>query len=130
MITYTKTLKYLFLGISLFVTNVTFSQTGTVEVNQSEEVTQLLELKKEIDAEETQFRIQVYNGSRGGAEKTKTDFRKSFSQWPLEMKFETPNYKIWVGKFKTRMEAERALVKIKRKFENAFIFKPKKKKKK
>ena len=46
------------------------------------------------------------------------------------MKFETPNYKIWIGKFKTRMEAERALVKIKRKFETAFIFKPKKKKKK
>ena len=35
------------------------------------------------------------------------------------------NYKIWVGNFKTRLEADRALVKIKRKFSNAFYFKPK-----
>ena len=123
-------MKYFCFGLVLLISATGFSQTGTVEVNQSEEVSQLLELKKQIDAEETVFRIQVYNGSRGGAEKTKTDFRNSFSQWPLEMKFETPNYKIWVGKFKTRIEAERALVKIKRKFENAFIFKPKKKKSK
>ena len=124
---YTNTLKFLFLSLLIFSTKIGFSQTTTTEVNQSEEISQLLELKKEIDAEESQFRIQVYNGSRGGAERTKTEFLKSYSQWPLEMKFETPNYKIWVGKFKTRMEAERALVKIKRKFENAFIFKPKKK---
>ena len=44
------------------------------------------------------------------------------------MKFETPNYKVWVGNFETRLEADRALRRIKRKFANAFIFKPKKEK--
>jgi hypothetical protein len=40
--------------------------------------------------------------------------------------YETPNYKIWVGNFRTRLEADRALVKVKSKFPTAFIFKPKK----
>jgi hypothetical protein len=42
------------------------------------------------------------------------------------MEFETPNYKIWIGNFNTRLEADRALVKVKRKFAYAFYFKPKK----
>ena len=42
------------------------------------------------------------------------------------MRYETPNYKIWVGNFKTRLEADRALQRIKRAFNSAFIFKPKK----
>ena len=44
------------------------------------------------------------------------------------MRFETPNYKIWIGNFKTRLEADRALLLIKKKFYSAFVFKPKKEK--
>jgi len=40
------------------------------------------------------------------------------------MKYETPNYKVWVGRFRTRMEADRKLVKVKKLFPNAFLFTP------
>ena len=42
------------------------------------------------------------------------------------MVFNTPNYKIWVGNFRDRLEADRALLRIKKSYMNAFIFKPKK----
>jgi len=121
-----KYLKIFTLVFTLF-DYVSSAQKGKVEVNQSNEINQLLNLKKEINKEDQFYKIQIYNGSRSGALDAKSEFRESYNEWPLEMKFETPNYKIWVGNFKTRLEADRALLRVKKKFGNAFIFKPKKK---
>ena len=115
---------------SMFCTNNIIAQNGVVSVNQDKDIDVLLDLKKEVNKSQSNYKIQVYNGNRSGAQKTRLEFRNSFSDWSTSMKFETPNYKIWVGNFKTRLEADRALLKIKRKFNNAFIFKPKKEKKK
>jgi hypothetical protein len=40
--------------------------------------------------------------------------------------FNTPNYKVWVGNFRTRIEAERNLIEIRTKYENAYLIKPQK----
>ena len=115
-----------FLLISgLYITS-SYAQEGTVTVNQSEEIDELLRLKKEINRTEKLFKIQIYSGNRGGAEKARSEFLQSFSEWKISTEFETPNYKIWVGNFKTRLEADRALLRVKKKFRSAFIFKPKK----
>ncbi|GAA4894755.1 hypothetical protein GCM10023311_19300 [Flaviramulus aquimarinus] len=74
------------------------------------------------------YKIQVYSGNRSGAQNAKKEFGSSFLDWRATMQYETPNFKIWVGNFRTRLEADRALKKIKRKFNSAFIFKPKKEK--
>lgn len=119
--------KLMFFGLVwLLCFSISNAQKGTVEVNQSKEINQLLNLKKEINKNEVFFKIQIYNGNRSGALKTKSEFWKSFSEWPLEMKYETPNYKIWIGNFETQLEADRALLRIKKKFSNAFILRPKK----
>ena len=41
------------------------------------------------------------------------------------MKYETPNYKIWVGNFRTQLEADRELRLLRKHFPNAFSLKPK-----
>jgi hypothetical protein len=102
------------------------AQQGTVEVNQDKKIDALLKVKKEINSTEANYKIQIYSGDRPGAEKAQSDFKNAFNEWPSNKVFETPNYKIWVGNFKTRLEADRALLKIKQKFTNAFYFKPKK----
>jgi SPOR domain len=123
-----KILLFTFL-FSTFYVNKIVAQEGVVSVNQDKDIDVLLDLKKEVNKSHSNYKIQVYNGNRSGAEKTRSEFRNSFSDWPTSMKFETPNYKIWIGNFKTRLEADRALLIIKKKFKNAFIFKPKKEKK-
>ena len=105
-----------------------YAQNASVTVNQDPEITKLLSLKKEVDRKEKYYKIQIYNGSYSGAENAQVNFRKFFSGWPVSKEFETPNYKIWVGNFKTRLEADRALLRVKKKFANAFILKPKEKK--
>ena len=124
-----KNYKYftVFFFVFALFTGVSSAQKGEVEVNQSNEINQLLKLKKEVNKKAQFYKIQIYNGSRSGALNAKSKFRESYNEWPLEMKFETPNYKIWIGNFKTRLEADRALLRVKKKFGNAFIFKPKKK---
>ena len=115
--------------LALFTTTNLLAQEGEVTVNQDKQIDALLSLKKDLNRTESNYKIQIYNGNREGAEKARLEFRKSFMDWPTSMRYETPNYKIWIGNFKTRLEADRALLKVKKKFGNAFIFKPKKRKK-
>ncbi|MFT5216111.1 MAG: hypothetical protein ACI83H_001230 [Glaciecola sp.] len=113
-------------SISLFSFANVAAQQGTVEVNQDKQIDALLTIKKSVNASEANYKIQIYSGNRPGADKAQSEFRSAFREWSSTMEFETPNYKIWIGNFNTRLEADRALVKVKLKFAYAFYFKPKK----
>ena len=118
---------YKFLIITLLLSvlfiNNTEAQEGVVAVNQDKDIETLLRLKKDVNRTLVNYRIQIYNGNRQGAKKAELEFKNVFSDWTPSMKFQTPNYKIWVGGFKTRLEADRALLKIKKEFRHAFIIK-------
>lgn len=106
-----------------------YSQAGQVSLNQDESITALLELKKKMNKNENdsdRYKIQIYSGGRSEAHEAKKEFSKLFVDMVPSMQYETPNFKIWVGNFRTRLEADRALKKIKQDFPSAFIFKPKK----
>jgi hypothetical protein len=105
-----------------------FAQDGLVTIDQDSDIDKLLEYKKDVKTVNL-FKIQVYSGTRSGAETSKQDFLNSFNDWPVSMEFDSPNTKIWVGNFRSRLEADKALLKIKKKYHNAFIFEPKKDKK-
>ena len=124
---YKEFLMFFSLFLGLTAGTEIHAQSGSVEVNQDKQIDELIELKKDINRKEKNFMIQIFNGNRSGAENARREFRESFYGFPTSMEYETPNYKIWVGNFRTRLEADRALLKIKRKFASAFIFKPKSK---
>ena len=118
-----------FLALLLFFSlQLSYSQNGQIEVNQDPQINELLALKKKINPSENasgKYSIQIYSGNRQGAEKSKTDYLNAFTEWKTTLVYEEPNYKVWVGNFKTRLEADRAFVDIQKKFPSAFIFKPK-----
>ena len=109
------------LGFSLQIN----AQEGRVNIDQDKDITTLLEYKKDLSTVDL-YKIQVYQGNRSGAEDAKNKFASLYEEWPISMEYETPNYKIWVGNFRSRLEADKALIKIKKNYTNAFIFKPKK----
>lgn len=124
-------LKISALSLLAFITasNYCFAQQGSVVVNQDKKIITLLEVKKEMNKNESdsdRYKIQIYNGNRSGASAAIKEFSSSFTDWKSTDTYEPPNFKVWVGDFRTRLEADRALNKIKSKFPNAFIFKPKK----
>ncbi|TXD82422.1 SPOR domain-containing protein [Subsaximicrobium wynnwilliamsii] len=103
------------------------AQQGNVTVDQHSDITKLLEYKKDVKTVNL-YKIQLDFGSRAEAESLKIEFQNEFSEWPAEMVYETPNYKVWVGNFSTRLEADIALQKIKKSFTKAMVFEPKKEK--
>ncbi len=124
-------MKISFLSLVCFIaiSSHCYSQQGHVTINQDKHINVLLDLKKEMNKNETsseRYKIQVYSGNRSGAHDAQKEFSSSFGNWHPSMQYETPNFKIWAGNFRTRLEADRALKKIKQKFPHAFIFKPKK----
>ncbi|WP_418602407.1 SPOR domain-containing protein [Hwangdonia sp.] len=106
-----------------------FAQEGHITINQDKNISNLLALKKELNKDEDtpdRYKIQIYNGSRAGATSAQKELHSSYNDWHSKIVFDTPNFKIWAGNFRTRLEADRALKRIKKNFPNAFIFKPKK----
>jgi hypothetical protein len=66
----------------------------------------------------------LYYGNLDTANKLAKDFSKDFSEWETQIIFETPNYKLRVGKFKKILEAQKELEKIKKIYTSAFILMP------
>lgn len=103
------------------------AQTATLTVHQDPKITELLQLKKDLEKENKLsdgFTIQLYYGEMDKASQILLKYRGSYGQWPASIEYETPNYKVWAGNFATRIEAERALLEIQKNFSSAFILKP------
>lgn len=104
-----------------------FGQQATVTVNQDEKIPMLLELKKEMEKDNelsTGYTIQLYYGDLGKANEILRKYRGRYGDWPASIEYETPNYKVWVGNFNERIDADRALMEVQETFPAAFILKP------
>ena len=103
------------------------AQDQNVSVSQDPKFEQLLNEKRKINASLTvndSYKIQIYNGGSENAKKTLNEFRQEFNDIDATIVFNTPNYKVWVGNFRTRIEAERNLVTIKDRYKNVLLIKP------
>jgi uncharacterized protein YxjI len=106
-----------------------YAQEGNTTVAQDPKFEQLLNEKRKINTSITvndRYKIQIYNGDSETSIKTLTDFKRDFRNFDGTIVFSTPSYKVWVGNFKTRIEAERNILDIKKKYPNAFLIKPNK----
>jgi hypothetical protein len=125
-----RTLKILLL-ITLFsaTTNTITAQNSNLNVTQDTKFEQLLNEKRKSNPNllySDRYKIQIFNGASETAKKTLSEFRQEFKNLDGTIIFNTPNYKVWVGNFRTRMEAERNLVDIQKKYKTVFLIKPSK----
>ncbi len=121
-----RSILYLLLSFKL-IPNI-YSQSA-VNVVQDSKFEQLLNDKRKINATTTsndRFRIQIFNGETETAKTTLADFRKNNKNIDGTIVFFTPIYKVWVGNFKTRIEAEKNMLELKKKYPLAFLIRPQK----
>jgi hypothetical protein len=119
---YFKTRFFLLILFTTFISQVIFAQTS----DQQKKLNELIKIKKELtnnDQLKEFYKIQLYSGNLRDAEDLKTNFDYQFDI-PSTIKYESPNYKVWVGNFRTRLEADRAMLTIKEAYENGFIIRP------
>ena len=105
------------------------AQQGQVSIVQDEAIPALLEKKTEMVKDGVigdRYRIQIFSGDNNQASKVIKEYRSLYPDWSSTIVFETPNYKVWVGNFRNSLEADRALIEVKKSFPSAFRFKPEK----
>ncbi len=120
----------LLLFIPLCVCSIKLSaQESNLTVTQDPKFEQLLNEKRKINSSITvndRYKIQIYNGDSETSKKTLVDFRRDFKNYDGTIVFSTPTYKVWVGNFKSRIEAEHNLIDLKKRYPNALLIKPNK----
>lgn len=124
-------IRLIFFFLVLFTYQSYSQKTGKVEVITSDvRINSLLE--KHIAFNENResisgFRIQIYfdsgNNSKSRALSVMNEFKAKYPDMGVYLVFQEPNYKIRVGNFRSRMDAQRFLVKITEQFSDAFIVK-------
>ncbi|QED38111.1 SPOR domain-containing protein [Antarcticibacterium arcticum] len=103
------------------------AQTGQVNIQQDPIIPQLLEQKTDLTKKGRfgeRFNIQLFNGDNNAASEVLKTVRQKYSDWPSDIIYETPNYKVLMGNFRNRLEADRVLLQIKQDYPAAFIPKP------
>ena len=113
----------------LFSQNI-FSQTTKTIIEQDEKIEKLLQEKRKNNSGITindKFKIQIFYGNIDESKKTLLAFKKEFILLDGTIIFSNPSYKVWVGSFKSKIEAEKSLINIKKKYPSAVIIEPNKK---
>ncbi len=115
-----------FFYLFLFISSALYGQEINQSMSQDSSIIKLLKLKTDYNKkiyESSFYTIQIYYGDLKEADSILKMFSEEFEEIKTSLIFETPNYKVRVGKFKTLIDASKNLEKIKRKFRGAFILK-------
>lgn len=120
--------KFVFYFFLLCFSSLTvIAQNQNIGLSQDPKFEQLLDEKRKINTSLTindSYKIQIFNGGGENAKKTLSEFRQEFKDIDATIVFNTPNYKVWVGNFRTRIEAEKTLADIKDRYKNVLLIKP------
>lgn len=120
--------NYLALSLLVFCAANAVAQ-ESVNVVQDTRFEQLLNEKRKINSSITvndRYKIQIFYGDNDKARKTLADFKRDFKTMDGTIIFESPTYKVWIGNFKSRIEAEKNLLDVKKKYPYALLIKPNK----
>ncbi len=116
---------FLALGANLFSQN---NYSGNVQVITDSKIDSLVQLHKEYNQKHpliTGYRIQILKASGNNAldiiEKSEAEFSERYENIPVYLTFNEPDYRVRVGDFRTRLEAEKFLKKISRKYPGAWV---------
>lgn len=67
------------------------------------------------------YRIQLYNGDESEAYKLRSTFQNSFPEYKAQIFYKAPEWKVQVGEFKSRLEADKAMLVISEKYKGIVL---------
>jgi hypothetical protein len=98
------------------------------QVVQDKTIESVMELKKEhqkLNPKIDGFKIQLYNGIETESYLVRTKFLTVFPDMKVDISYKAPEWKVQVGNFRTRIEADQSLLKIKEQFPGSLVVKAK-----
>ncbi len=103
-----------------------YSQNADIHIEQDEKIDKLLGIYKSALSSSEYYRIQVGFGNSDKARTIKSNVEIDFPELPSRIDFDSPTYRVRVGRFKTKLEAERKFNEVRAKYPDAMLLKPKK----
>jgi len=100
------------------------AQSPSLEIQQDSTITRLMATKKQIDTENYSskfYTIQLFYGGNKQAEELYETLKNDFPDWEADLSFETPNYKVQVGRFKNYYLGLYKLEEVKKVYPAAFL---------
>ena len=67
------------------------------------------------------YKIQIFYGDGNNARKVLNDFKKTYRDLDATIIFSSPNYKVQVGNFKSKIDADRNRLEIIKKYPDALV---------
>ena len=114
-----KSIALLFLIVLLTTSYSAFSQNKT---NKSAEIKSIISKKRSFNnAYGFGYRIQLYNGNEQKARKFKALFGVEFPGNFSKLVYNAPEWKVQVGNYKTKLEADKDLIKFQEKFSGIIV---------
>ncbi len=110
-----------------FMFGLTFqlsAQEGSVSIEQDPRIEELMELYTRVNSKADYYQIQVGFGSYQKAQNLKSKIDIDFPGWYSKIEFESPTYRVRLGRFKTKLEAERKYLEVRKKYPDAMLLKP------
>ena len=101
---------------------------GTLHVNQDSRIERLMRKQRDVYAANSTmngFRVQIFmeigNEAVDHARGVKANFEKQYPELPIYLSYEQPYYRLRVGDFRNRIEAEKYLRILKPQYGVAFV---------
>jgi peptidoglycan hydrolase CwlO-like protein len=119
----TLSIGFIFLMLGL----KTSAQELKTTIEQDVKFESLLKEKQKINASISiidNYKIQIFYGSGEESKKQLNEFKLNFKDTDGTIIYSNPTYKVFVGNYESRLEAEKALLEIKNSYPNALLIKP------
>ena len=120
-----KTLFFFLFSVAMIFK--TSAQNDSIIINQDSKLSKVLELKKIVNQEaftSGQDTVQIFSGNFKDYQELLNSINEEKEFEEVFFSFETPYYKIRVGKYVSKIKAIKELKKIKKKYPSAFILQP------
>ena len=113
--------------IGLLFLSITYSQTDRLNLINDPKLDSVLKIKKVIDKKnfkKNYYSIQLFSGQFVIGDSISKLVSEKFIEDSVYFYFETPNYKVRIGKYKSKLDAEKKLKILRKEFKSAFVFIP------
>lgn len=97
------------------------NQTGSAIILADAKIDSLVSLMDAKPPSIKGYRVEIFFGQRKDAEKVKSEFLKKYQEWPIYVVWQQPNFKVQIGDFMTKLQAEKTQQEIKSLYPNSYI---------
>ena len=120
--------KLLFFIITCLLSISCVAQSGYLILNEDSRIDNLIMKQRQIHVNDSTidgFRVQIFmelgNDALRHADSVKTRFSEQYPEVPIYLVFGQPYYRLRIGDFRTRLEAENMYQQVKKEYKNAFV---------